>query len=737
MLSVTYHGRSLERHDRAVVDLMSELVSFVRDGEIGIITVNNPPVNALSPGVPEGIIELIDKAEADEAVRAVVLIGAGRTFIAGADIREFGKITAGEKERGEGLHPLTRKLEGCSKPLVAAIHGTALGGGLEVSMACHYRVAVRAARVGQPEVKLGLIPGAGGTQRLPRLAGVAKAAEMCALGDPITAEEALASGILDRVFEGNRQTELLDRALEFAAEIVEEGAVASKTRDRDDKLGTEQTNAPVLAAARDVALKKRRGVMAALKAIDSVEAATRLPFDEGIKREVELFKECLFSDQSKALIHAFFGERAVRKTPDIPPDTPVKEIRKAAVVGAGTMGGGITMAFVNAGIPVRLREVSQEALDRGLATIRENYERSIKRGRFTRDFVAKRVRMIEPTLSYAGFAEADIVVEAVFEDLALKKQIFSELDGIANRDAILATNTSALDIDDIASVTSRPEQVIGTHFFSPANLMRLLEIVRGKATSAEVIASCTALAKRLRKVGVVVGNCHGFVGNRMFGPYMREAQFLVEEGARPADVDQALYEFGMAMGPPATSDLAGIDVGWRVRQEAKHLQPEDARRPLVEDRLYELGRYGQKAGLGWYRYDENRNRTEDPSVSEIIADLVSQAGIEQREISGDEIVERTIYALVNEGARIIEEGYALRAVDIDMIYINGYGFPAYRGGPMWYADTIGLEKIYERVLHYEDHHGYWWRPAPLLKQLAEQGKTFAGWDAERGAGSRG
>ena len=713
---------------------MSELVSFIQDGEIGIITVNNPPVNALSPGVPEGIIESIDKAEAEEAVQAVVLIGAGKTFIAGADIREFGKITSGEKERGEGLHPLTRKLEGCSKPVVAAIHGTALGGGLEVSMACHYRVAVRAAQVGQPEVKLGLIPGAGGTQRLPRLAGVAKAAEMCALGDPITAAEALDCGIVDRVFEGNRQTELLDRALAFAREVVEEGGAAPKTRDRDDKLGTEQTNAPVLAAARHVARKKRRGMMAALKAIDSVAAAIRLPFDEGIKREAELFKECLFSDQSKALIHAFFGERIVRKIPHIPRDAPVKEVRKAAVVGAGTMGGGITMAFVNAGIPVRLREVSQEALDRGLEAIRANYERSIRRGRFTRDFVAKRVRMIEPTLTYAGFGEADIVIEAVFENLELKKKIFSELDKIANRDTILATNTSTLDIDAIASVTSRPEQVIGTHFFSPANVMRLLEIVRGKATSVEVTASCMALAKRLRKVGVLVGNCHGFVGNRMFGPYVREAQFLVEEGARPVDVDDALYEFGMAMGPLATGDLAGIDVGWRVRQEAKHLQPEGVRQPLVEDRLYELGRFGQKTGLGWYRYDENRNRTEDPEVGEIVADLVRQAGIEQHDVSRDEIVERTIYALVNEGARILEQGYALRAVDIDMIYINGYGFPAYRGGPMWYADTLGLDKIYQRVLHYEGRHPHWWRPAPLLKELAEQGKTFSQWDAERSTG---
>ena len=716
---------------------MSELVSFIQDGEIGIITVNNPPVNALSPGVPEGIIESIENAEAAEGVQAVMLIGAGKTFIAGADIREFGKITSGEKERGEGLHPVTRKLEGCSKPVVAAIHGTALGGGLEVAMACHYRVAVRAARVGQPEVKLGLIPGAGGTQRLPRLAGVARAAEMCALGDPITAEEALASGILDRVFEGNRQTELLDRALAFTREVVEEGGAAPKTRDRDDKLGTEQTNARVLAAARHGARKKRRGMTAALKAIDSVEAATRLPFDEGVKREAEIFKECLFSAQSKALIHVFFGERTVRKIPDIPLETPTKEIRKAAVVGAGTMGSGITMAFVNAGIPVRLREVSQEALDRGLEAIRANYERSIRRGRFTRDFVAKRVRMIEPTLTYAGFGEADVIIEAVFENLALKKKVFGELDNIANRDTILATNTSTLDIDEIASVTSRPEQVIGTHFFSPANVMRLLEIVRGKATSAEVTASCMALAKRLRKVGVLVGNCHGFVGNRMFGPYVREAQFLVEEGARPVDVDDALYEFGMAMGPLATGDLAGIDVGWRIRQEAKHLQPEGARRPLIEDRLCELGRYGQKAALGWYRYDENRNRAEDPEVAGIVAALVRQAGIEQREVSRDEIVERTIYALVNEGAKILEEGYAPRAVDIDMIYISGYGFPSYRGGPMWHADTVGLEKIYERVLHYEDRRGYWWRPAPLLKRLAEQGKTFAGWDAERGAGSRG
>jgi 3-hydroxyacyl-CoA dehydrogenase len=712
---------------------MTELVSLTREGGIAVITVNNPPVNALSPGVPEGIGAAIERLTQDPEVRAVVLIGSGPTFIAGADIKEFGKITSGRKPRGDGLHPLLTRLENCPKPVVAAIHGTAFGGGLEVAMACHYRVAVASAQVGQPEVKLGIIPGAGGTQRLPRLAGVAKAVEMCALGEPIRGEEARACGIVDSIVAGDGHDDLLRGAVEFARQAAARLSPPPKTRDRNEKLLDDGSHAAVFVHAREVAARKRRGFLAPLKAIDAVEAASRLSFEDGLRREAELFRECLFSDQSKSLIHAFFGERTVRKIPDVPPGTPLLEIRQAAVVGAGTMGGGITMAYLNAGIPVILKEASQEMLEHGLATIRKNYERSMARGSLTRETVDQRLAMLKPVVSYDGFDQADIVVEAVFESMELKKKVFAELDKVANPGAILASNTSTLDIDEIASMTSRPEQVIGHHFFSPANVMRLLEIVRGKRTSKAVIATSMALARRLRKVGVLVGNCRGFVGNRMFGPYRREAQFLIEEGAPPAEVDEALQDFGMAMGPLATGDLAGLDVGWRIRKEYRHLEPAGARQPLLEDRLCELGRYGQKTGAGWYRYGEDRSRNQDPEVERIIEQAVQRAAIPQRSISREEIADRCIYALVNEGARILEEGFALRAVDIDIIYLSGYGFPAFRGGPMWHAGTVGLSKVYDRIREFEQQQGYWWKPAPLLKQLAEQGKTFADWDEARGA----
>ena len=712
---------------------MTDPVSLTREGVIAVITVNNPPVNALSPGVPEGIAAAIERAAQDPEVRAVVLIGSGQTFIAGADIKEFGKITSGRKERGEGLHPLLTRLENCPQPVVAAIHGTAFGGGLEVAMACHYRVAVASAQVGQPEVKLGIIPGAGGTQRLPRLAGVAKAVEMCSLGEPVRGEGARDFNIVDAIVAGDGHDDLLQGAIEFARQAAAKPGPPPKTRDRNEKLLDDGSHTAVFARARDVAAQKRHGFLAPLKAIDAVEAATRLSFEEGLRREAELFRECLYSGQSKALIHAFFGERAVRKIPDVPADTPMIEIRQAAVVGAGTMGGGITMAYLNAGIPVILKEASQDRLDHGLATIRKNYQRSVERGRLTREFVDQRLAMLQPVVSYDSFDQADIVIEAVFESMELKKKVFAELDKVTRPDAILASNTSALDIDEIASMTSRPGQVIGHHFFSPANVMRLLEIVRGRRTGNAVIVTSMALARRLRKVGVLVGNCRGFVGNRMFGPYRREAQFLVEDGAAPAALDEALQDFGMAMGPLATGDLAGLDVGWRIRKEYRHLEPPGVRQPLLEDRFCELGRYGQKTGAGWYRYGEGRSRREDPEVERIIGQVVERAALPQRKISRDEIVDRCVYALVNEGARVLEEGYALRAVDIDIIYLNGYGFPAYRGGPMWHADTVGLAKVYEKICEFEQQHGYWWKPAPLLKQLAGQGKTFAAWDESRGA----
>ncbi|HKD81317.1 MAG TPA: 3-hydroxyacyl-CoA dehydrogenase NAD-binding domain-containing protein [Candidatus Angelobacter sp.] len=701
---------------------MSDLVHLTKDNDIAIITVNNPPVNALSPGVPEGIAEAIEQIGNDPSVKAAVVIGAGKTFVAGADIKEFGKITSGKTQRGVAFVPLLRRIEDSTRPVVMAIHGTAFGGGLELAMAGHYRVASPDAQVGQPEVKLGLIPGAAGTQRLPRLAGVAKAVEMCADGNPVKAKDALAAGIVDRLIEGD----LLKGAVAFAREVA--GKPAPKTRERNEKLGTPEQNAAIFAAARDAAKKKGRGLMAPLAAIDAVEAATKLPFDEGVEAERKRFTECLFSDQSKALIHVFFGEREVAKIPDVPKETPVIPVKSAAVIGAGTMGGGIAMNFANAGIPVLLKETDQAALDRGINTIRKNYENTMKKGRLTQQQMDDRMKLIRPTLTYDGFSEADMVIEAVFEGMALKKQVFGELDKICKPGAILASNTSTLNIDEIAQATSRPEAVIGTHFFSPANVMRLLEIVRGKATGKEVIATCMQLSKRIGKIGVLVGNCRGFVGNRMFHPYRREAQFLVEEGASVPAVDQAMYEWGMAMGPLAVGDLAGLDVGWRIRKEYKHLEKPGVRQSLAEDRLCEMGRYGQKTGAGWYKYDENRRAIPDPEVARLVAQAAAEAGIQQRRISQEEIVDRLVYALVNEGARILQEGFALRALDIDIIYLNGYGFPAYRGGPMWYADTVGLKNVLARINEFHAQHGELWEPAPLLRRLAEEGKGFADFD---------
>lgn len=704
---------------------MNELVRFAVEDDVAVITIDNPPVNALGRGVAEGIAEALSRAEADAAVRAVVVSGAGKTFVAGADIKEFAKMRA-SRECGPGHTAFLMRVEDCAKPVVMAIHGTAFGGGLELAMAGHYRVATADAQVGQPEVKLGIIPGAGGTQRLPRLAGIAQAAEMCSLGEPVKAREAFEAGIIDKLIEdASGEAGLRAAAVAFAREVAEKPV--RKTRECGEKLvgGGDSDNAQIFAAARDAARKKMRGRLAPLAAIDAVEAATRLPFEQGCARERELFIDRLFSEESSALIYAFFGEREVAKIPDVPKETPVRPIRSAAVVGAGTMGGGIAMVLANAGIPVVLKETEQAALDRGLATIRSNYANSVKRGRFTQKQADERVALITPTLSYDDFGAADVVIEAAFESMALKKEIFGELGRVCKTDAILASNTSTLSIDEIASATSRPDTVIGTHFFSPANVMRLLEVVRGAATSKEAIATCMQLSKRLGKVGVLVGNCRGFVGNRMFHPYRREAQFLVEEGASIEAVDRALYDFGMAMGPLSVADLAGIDIGWRIRKEHRHLEKPGVRQPFAEDRLCEMGRFGQKTRAGWYRYDEQRRQVADSEIAELVRGWSRERGIEQREIFAEEIVERCVFALVNEGARILEEGFALRAVDIDIIYLNGYGFPAHRGGPMWYADTVGLKKVYERICAFEHAQGENWRPAPLLKQLAEQGKSFA------------
>jgi 3-hydroxyacyl-CoA dehydrogenase len=651
------------------------VVSASQRGPVAVVTIDNPPVNALSPGVLEGVVECIEAANRDEDVIAIVVIGAGRTFIAGADIKEFGKITSGQRSPLT-LLPLLLNIENSPRPVVMAIHGTAFGGGLETAMAGHYRVAATSGQVGQPEVKLGIIPGAGGTQRLPRLAGVERALEMCVTGDPVVATEAHRIGIIDRIIEGD----LLDGAVAFALEVA--GKTPPKTRERNDKLACDQA---IFEQAGKQAQKKYRGQIAPLAAIDAVQAATELDFDAGCAREAELFRQCLFSPQSKALIHVFFGEREVAKILGIEKETPILPIRKAAVVGAGTMGGGIAMNYANAGIPVLLKDMSQEALDRGVGIIRKNYENSVRKGRFSQEVMDQRMSLITPTLTYDGFESADVATEAVFEEMALKKKVFAELDLVMRDGAVLATNTSTLDIDAIASATKRPEWVIGHHYFSPANVMRLMEIVRGKATSNTVIATSMELAKRLRKVGVLAGNCFGFIGNRMFAAYRREAQLMAEEGNAPEKIDAALYDWGMAMGPLAVGDLAGLDVGWRIRKEWRHLEKPGVRYPEIEDRLCENGRYGQKTGAGWYRYDESRQPIPDPVVAEMVAALAREKNIPERKVSADEIVRRCIGALVEEGNKILEEGIALRAVDIDIVYVNGYGFPAWRGGPMWFS----------------------------------------------------
>lgn len=687
----------------------------VRDG-ISVIEVDNPPVNALSPGVPEAIAQAIAAAQEDPGISAIVLKGAGRTFVAGADIAMLEKAAWEDPAAAVDLHGLLARIEDCPKPVVMAIHGTALGGGLEVAMAGHFRVAVAEALLGQPEVNLGIIPGAEGTQRLPRLVGIRQALDMCVTGKPLKAREALAAGLLDSVIEGD----LTDGAVAFArATAVKLPRV--KTRERLDRLGTADENAPLFAAARELAGKLRRHQSAPLRAVDAIEAAATMPFAEGCRRERELFVECVGTEQAKALIHLFFAERAVSKVRGVPKGAAARPVSRVGVVGAGTMGGGIAMVCANAGLDVTLKDSSQDALDAGLEAIRRNYDASVTRGRLTGEAVTERLARIRPQLTYDGFETADVVIEAVFESLDLKKAIFAELDTVAHPQAVLATNTSTLDIDAIAGATSRPTSVLGLHFFSPAHVMRLLEVVRGAGTAGETLTTALALGKRLGKVPVVVGNCRGFVGNRMMFPYMYEAQFLVEEGATPESVDRALTEFGMAMGIFAVDDMAGIDVAWRVRQELGY---SGERRPLVADKLYELGRYGQKRGAGWYRYDEARKASPDPLVIDLIRTTAAEHGIPQRTFTDSEIVERCIYALINEGARIVEDGSAQRASDIDVIYANGYGFPAWRGGPMFCADRRGLAYIHDRILAFQQELGSRWAPAPLLTRLAASGGTF-------------
>ena len=698
---------------------------------VAVVRIDNPPVNALTPEVISGLGRAVADANADSSTDAVVVLGAGRTFVAGADIKGLEQVAWGGSSGAPDMHDLLERIENCRVPVVMALHGTALGGGLELAMAGHYRVAVPQGQMGLPEVNLGIIPGAEGTQRLPRLVGIETAIQMLVSGRPVKAAEALASGLVDAVLDGDLET----GAVAFARTRASRPEPHPKTRERAVVVPPGHTLASLLAAGRELAQKTRRHQTAPPRVLEAIEAAATLSFAEGCRRERAISLECTASDQAKALIHVFFAERGVAKVPGVDKTTPVAPVGTVAIVGAGTMGGGIAMACANAGLSVLLNDQDPAAIDRGVATIRKNYQISVSRGRSTPELVEERMGRIHPQTTYEGFERADVVIEAVFENMALKKDVLAAIDRVARPGCVLATNTSTLDIDELAGVTSRRGEVIGLHFFSPANVMRLVEIVRGAHTAAATVATAQAFAKKLGKVGVVVGNGPGFVGNRMMFPYMYEAQFLVEDGATPEQVDRVLTDFGMAMGIFAVDDMGGLDVAWRVRQELRQFSEPGARKPLVCEVLCEMGRLGQKTGKGWYVYGDDRKAASDPEVLALIEKTTAAAGITRRPIAAEEIRERTLYALINEGARVLEGGFALRAADIDVIYVNGYGFPGFRGGPMCYADLVGLPRIAERVSAFHRELGQRWEPAPLLLRLAAEGRTFRDYDASLAAES--
>ncbi len=682
---------------------VNEVVTLERRGAVALVRIDNPPVNALGHRVREGLFEAIGHAEADPGVGSIVIACAGRSFVAGADVREFGQPPAYPSARD-----VMARIEQASLPVVAAMHGTALGGGLELALACHYRVADAGSQLGLPEVKLGLLPGAGGTQRLPRLIGVPRALGLILSGDSVGAAEARELGLVDAVIEGDLEA----GAVAFAAGLVDERAPLRKVRERVDRLG--EGTPEFFAEARRSAARQSRGLPAPGRIIDCVEAAVNLPFDEGMRLEREAFEQLRDGAESKALRHVFFAERSAAKVPGIGTDVPQRPIRRVAVIGAGTMGGGIAMNFLNAGLPVALVETSREALDRGIATIRANYERSASRGKLTPEAVRQRMDLLSGSLGLEAATGSDLVIEAVFEDMSLKKSIFARLDQLASPGAILATNTSYLDIDEIAASTSRPGDVVGLHFFSPANVMRLLEIVRGRHTAPDVIATAMALARRIGKVPVLVGVCHGFVGNRMLSARRTQAFSMIQEGAMPWDVDRVLEDFGMPMGPFAMTDLAGLDVGWSAERSRGDT--------VLRDRLCELGRRGQKTGAGYYRYDpRTRARSVDPLVESLVVEYARKSGKPQRVIGDQEILERCLFSSVNEGARILDEGVAQRASDIDVVWVNGYGWPRHRGGPMYWAETLGWGLVLQRIEHYAHALGPEWEPAPLLRRLAACG----------------
>jgi 3-hydroxyacyl-CoA dehydrogenase len=685
--------------------------------DIAVVTLNNPPINGLGLDLRRTIIASVEHANANDAVHAIVLIGSDRAFSGGADIKEFGTPKSSQEPN---LLSVIRTVEASSKPVVAAIAGACMGGGLELALGCHFRVAKPDAQIALPEVKLGILPGAGGTQRLPRLVGLETALNMIVFGNPVSATQLKDSALFDAIIEAD----LRHGAVEFARQAIAEKRPA--TRVRDIRIN-EPSGEAYLQFARNTVAATTKHFPAPLKCVEAVTAAFAKPFDEGMKIEREAFLWLMNTPESRALRHAFIGERAAAKIPDVPADTPMRKIERVSVIGAGTMGGGIAMNFLNAGIPVVLLEMKQDALDRGIATIRKNYENTVKKGKLSAEKMEQRMALLTPSLSYDEIAGTDLVIEAVFEDIGVKEQVFGKLDAVMKQGAILASNTSTLDMNRIASFTKRPQDVVGLHFFSPANVMRLLEVVRAEQTGKDVLATVMQLAKKIKKVAVVSGVCDGFIGNRMLKYYRNQANALLEEGASPQQIDRALEKWGMAMGPFRMGDLAGLDIGWSIRKRLYAEDP-DMKRSVVADQLCELGRFGQKTGKGWYRYEPGkRDALPDAEVEAVIAAARNSAGITPRKVSDEEIIERCIFALVNEGARILEEGIAARASDIDMVYLTGYGFPAHRGGPMLYAEIVGLANVVEKMRSFAAQPGGdagFWKPADSLVRMAAAGEAF-------------
>jgi len=692
---------------------------YTVEENIALITMDNPPVNGLGYATRLALVDGILKANEDPQVVAIVLRGKGKAFSGGADIREFGTPKAWMEPN---LLALIRYVEQSEKPVIAAIHAVVMGGGLELALGCHYRVCARGTQVALPEVKLGLLPGAGGTQRLPRVIGLQQALNMIVSGSTVMSERFAGTRLFDQIVDGDP----LDAAMALAKRVVAEGSKRPLVRD----LAVKEPNAEAyLQFARQAVQSSTKGYPAPMNCLEAVAASVTLPFDAGLKRERTLFAELMATEESRALRHLFFAERTASKIPDIGDEVKARPIHKLGLIGAGTMGGGITMNFVNVGIPVVLLETRQDALDKGVATIRSNYEASAKKGKLKVEQLQERMGLITPTLDYADLKDCDMVIEAAYEDMAVKEEVFRKLDAVMKPGAILATNTSTLDIDRIALFTSRPEDVIGTHFFSPANVMRLLEVVRGRQTAKDVLATTMQLARTIRKTAVVSGVCDGFIGNRMIEHYSRQALLLLEEGCTPDQVDKAVESWGMAMGPFRMSDLAGNDIGWAIRKR-RYLEQPDMKYPRIADKLCEIGRFGQKTGKGWYQYlPGKRDAIADPVVHELIVKHREELGCTPRKIGSDEIVHRLVFALVNEAARILEEGIALRASDIDMVYVTGYGFPPFRGGPMCYADGVGLYNVVQTMRRFAANpHAApeFWTPAPLLARLASEGKGFNG-----------